>query len=220
MTETHKIAPKHMRVIAIGLIGLGIAGLVLGGFMLVRNKPSAVARVKSVNVEPAPSSKKPSQSSVESYTVPPTNPRYINIPAINITNTPIIKLGLLKSGAIAAPANIFEAGWYKDSSLPGQKGAMFIYGHVSSWTAKGLFYSLHRLKAGDTVKIVRGDNTTYTYKVISSKTYPYDKVNMNEVLSPIDTSRPGLNLMTCTGQVIKGTSEFNQRLVIFTSLVS
>lgn len=43
---------------------------------------------------------------------------------------------------------------------------------------------------------------------------------MNKTLSPINSQTPGLNLMTCTGQVIKGTSEFNERLVVFTSLIS
>ena len=33
------------------------------------------------------------------------------------------------------------------------------------------------------------------------------------------TFEVGLNLMTCTGEAIAGTSEFNERLVVFTSLV-
>jgi hypothetical protein len=43
---------------------------------------------------------------------------------------------------------------------------------------------------------------------------------MKQVLSPINPNKPGLNLMTCTGHVMKGTSEFSERLVVFTSLVS
>jgi sortase A len=97
---------------------------------------------------------------------------------------------------------------------------MFIYGHVSSWTNDGVFYNLKKLKAGDTITITRGDNTTYNYQVVSVKIYPYNNVDMEQVLAPIDASKPGLNLMTCTGQVIKGTSEFNERLVVFTSLVT
>lgn len=132
----------------------------------------------------------------------------------------MLKLGLTSGGAIAVPDNIYDAGWYDKSSLPGQKGAMFIYGHVSSWTADGIFHDLKKLKAGDSVVITRGDNKKFTYRVISTKTYPYNKVDMNQVLSPIDGNETGLNLMTCTGQIIKGTSEFNERLVVFTSLAS
>ncbi len=125
----------------------------------------------------------------------------------------------MSNGAIGVPDNIYETGWYDGSSRPGQVGAMFIYGHVSSWTANGIFYNLKKLQPGDGITITRGDNTTYTYKVVASKVYPYNAVDMNAALSPIDKTKPGLNLMTCTGQVIKGTSDFNERLVVFTSLV-
>jgi sortase A len=168
----------------------------------------------------APSSVKPKPQTIASYNVSATDPKYIAIPAINITNTPILKLGLTKTGQINVPDNIYETGWYDGSSEPGQAGAMFIYGHVSSWQANGIFYNLKKLKAGDQVTIVRGDNKTYIYQVVSTKIYAYNNVDMNQVLAPVDSSKPGLNLMTCTGQVIKGTSEFNERLVVFTSLVA
>jgi sortase A len=168
----------------------------------------------------APSSLKPAQSAVVSYTVPASDPKYISVPIIEISNARIVRLGLLASGQIAVPNNIYDTGWYGGSALPGHLGAMFIYGHVSSWTNDGVFYNLKKLKAGDTITITRGDNTTYNYQVVSVKIYPYNNVDMEQVLAPIDASKPGLNLMTCTGQVIKGTSEFNERLVVFTSLVT
>jgi sortase (surface protein transpeptidase) len=205
------------------LICLGIAGFIACLVLLTHHNGAAnlaVINSKNVGVDPAPSSKKISKQTVASYTVPQSNPKYIAIPSIGISNTPIVKLGLLKSGAIATPDNIYEAGWYEGSSLPGQNGAMFIYAHVSSWTANGLFYNLKKLVAGNEITITRGDNKTYTYKVVESKVYPYNDVNMSQVLSPISSQTAGLNLMTCTGQVIKGTNEFNERLVVFTSLVS
>jgi LPXTG-site transpeptidase (sortase) family protein len=177
--------------------------------------PSGAAASQS-----APSSVKLKPQVVASYAVPNTHPKYIAIPAIGIGNTPVLGLGLLSNGAIATPNNINEAGWYNASSLPGQAGAMFIYGHMSSWAADGIFYNLKKLKSGDTITITRGDNTTYTYQVAASKVYSYDNVNMAEVLSPINATKPGLSLMTCTGKIIKGTNEFNQRLVIFSNLVS
>lgn len=167
-----------------------------------------------------PSAVKPSKQSIASYQVAPTLPKYIALPSIGVENTRVFQLGLEKDDQIATPNNIFDAGWYDASSKPGQPGAMFIYGHVSSWQADGIFYNLKKLKPGDKVIVTRGDNKTYTYQVNSSKIYPHDKVDMKAVLAPIDSSKPGLNLMTCTGQVIKGTSEFNERLVVFTSLVS
>jgi sortase (surface protein transpeptidase) len=79
---------------------------------------------------------------------------------------------------------------------------------------------LKQLQPGDKITITRGDNATFTYQVVKSQVYPYNNVNMNTVLSPVTPGTQGLNLMTCTGQIIKGTSEFNERIVVYTSLVS
>ncbi len=217
-SQPHKaLTSKH---IAHVLILIGILAALSAVLLLVRqhnaepSPPSGALTSRS-----APSSVKPKPQATASYSVPATHPKYIAIPTIGIRNTPVLKLGLLGSGAIATPDNIFEAGWYDASSLPGQAGAMFIYGHVSSWKADGIFYDLKKLKAGDTVTITRGDDKTYTYRVVKSVVYPYNDVPMNTVLAPVSAHTPGLNLMTCTGQIVKGTSEFSERLVVYTSLV-
>jgi sortase (surface protein transpeptidase) len=210
---------KNNRFISWALIITGIVLFAVCISLLVHQKrtepkpPSGALTSQS-----APSSIKPKPQVVASYSVPPTNPKYIAIPSVGITNTRIIKLGLSSNNQIAVPDNIYDTGWYDGSSEPGQAGAMFIYGHVSSWTANGIFYNLKKLVTDDSITITRGDNTIYTYRVVATKVYPYNNVNMKQVLAPVDPSRPGLNLMTCTGQVIKGTSEFNERLVVFASL--
>lgn len=212
------INSKRLGILFI-LIGLILASVAI--ILSIHNKetepkpPPGALTSKS-----APSSIKPKASTVASYTVPANNPKYIAIPAIGITNTPVLRLGLTTSRAINVPDNVYETGWYDGSSLPGHSGAMFIYGHVSSWTADGIFYNLHKLVTGDKVIITTGNNAVYTYQVVSSRVYPYTNVDMSQVLSPINSNTPGLNLMTCTGKVISGTSEFNERLVVFTSLVS
>ncbi len=203
--------------LAYAFIIVGLVAAVCAVMVLARNH-HAVTRPPGTN-ESAPSSAKPSAQTIASYKVAPDVPKYINIPAINIPATRVMQLGLAKNNQIAVPGNIYDAGWYNQSAKPGQPGAMFIYGHVSSWQANGIFYNLKKLKPGDKVTVTRGDDKTFTYQVVSSKTYPYNAVDMNQVLAPVDPSKPGLNLMTCTGQIIKGTSEFNERLVVFTSLV-
>ena len=166
-----------------------------------------------------PSSVKPTAKAVASYQVPPANPKYLIIPKLQISAR-VIKISVNPQNQILAPSTIYDVGWYNGSSLPGTPGAMFIDGHVSSWTAKGIFYSLNKLKAGDTIQIVRGDNKTFTYVVNQLKTYDANNVDMAQALAPISPGTAGLNLMTCTGQVIKGTSEFNQRLVVYSTLQS
>lgn len=166
-----------------------------------------------------PKSVKPSQNEIDNYHVTPDLPRYIFIPSIGVAKTRVIKLGLEKNNQIASPDNIYDVGWYSGSAKPGQAGAVFMYGHVSSWTANGTFYNLKKLKQGDEIIILRGDGKTLTYQVRQLKIYPANSVDMQAALSPIDSSVQGLNLMTCTGKVIPGTSEFNQRLLVFASRI-
>lgn len=202
-------------------MGASLLAVIAGMVLLARNpRPPQAAQPAHTPVlaANAPSSTKPSEDDLSNYKVAPDLPRFLNIPAIKVPKSRIIQLGVTKQNQIASPDNVYDAGWYKNSAKPGQAGAMFIYGHVSSWTANGLFHDLKKLKYGDKIFIEKGDGEVLVYSVDKLKTYPADKVDMNEVLAPVNQAAPGLNLMTCTGKVIKGTSEFDQRLVVFTSL--
>jgi LPXTG-site transpeptidase (sortase) family protein len=161
-----------------------------------------------------PSTKKPSWSAFEKYQVAADLPRYIFIPKIHVQAI-VKQTGLTKDGAIGAPTNVFYTDWYTGSAKPGKKGAMLIDGHVSSWTTHGVFYNLKKLRPGNKIKIERGDGHLFTYKVVKTKKYPDNHVNMKKVLSPVNPPKPGLNLITCTGHVKPGTSEFDHRLVVF-----
>jgi hypothetical protein len=92
---------------------------------------------------------------------------------------------------------------------------MLIDGHVSSWNAYGVFYNLHLLQPGDLIKVQRGDGKIFNYSVAAVKIYSKNSVNMKSVLSSIDALKPGLNLISCYGDVIKGTNEFNKRIVVY-----
>jgi len=168
---------------------------------------------------PAPATIKPSTDDIGKYQVAPNMPRYMIIPSLKVFAR-VRSVGVDKTGAIGTPTNVFDTAWYNQSSLPGQPGASLIDGHVSSWKTNGVFYGLKNIKPGELVKVQRGDGKVFTFSVVKSQVYPYDSVDMTEVLAPIVAGVPGLNLITCTGKVIHGTNEFNQRMVVFTKLVS
>ena len=161
-----------------------------------------------------PSTNKPSSSAVRNYTVAPDLPRYIKIPKLGV-NARVMQVGVKSDGSLGTPSNVYDAAWYTGSSKPGQPGAMLIDGHVSSWTTHGVFYGLKRLTAGDIITIQRGDGQIFTYKVVKSQTYSDNNVDMQAAVRPITPGKPGLNLITCTGRVKPGTSEFNQRIIVF-----
>lgn len=218
MNKRYHLNDNRLRP-ALVLIAFGVVlGVLAAGVFILDHHNKLPSPASAGGPLSAPSSIKPKPQEIADYSVPADSPKYLAIPAISISKARVIRLGLLKDDQIAEPSNIYDTGWYEGSSKPGQLGAMFIYGHVSSWTANGLFYNLKKLKTGDKILVTRGDNQVLTYQVVTTKVYPYNDVDMAKVLAPIDSKLPGLNLMTCTGKIIKGTSEFNERLVVFTSL--
>jgi sortase (surface protein transpeptidase) len=173
---------------------------------------------KSVIVGSTPSAVKPTRSAVDAYTVAADVPKYIEISRIGVPKSRVIGLGTDSKGQIATPGNLFDVGWYKDSTKPGVAGAMFMYGHVSGWQANGVFYNLYQLQPGDIITVTRGDNAIYRYKVVKTKRYPRDAVDMTTALAPVTPGQEGLNLMTCAGHFDQTTGEFSDRLVAFASI--
>jgi sortase (surface protein transpeptidase) len=162
----------------------------------------------------APGTAKPSGHTISQYVVAPSLPRYLKIPKLGV-DARVLQVGVTASGSIGTPSNVYDTAWYTGSAKPGQAGAMLIDGHVSSWTTHGVFYGIGRLKPGDMMQIVRGDGAVFNYRVVKVETYPANQVDMQAVIKPVTASQPGLNLITCTGRVIKGTDQFSQRVIVF-----
>jgi sortase (surface protein transpeptidase) len=153
-------------------------------------------------------------AATDDYIVDPNLPRYLIIPKLGV-NARVLSVGVDSKGALETPNNIYDTAWYDQSALPGQPGAMLIDGHISSWTAHGVFYGLKTLSAGDIIKIQRGDGVIFSYQVIKTQIYNFSNVDMAAAMSSIDPAKAGLNLISCTGDVIPGTNEFNERIIVF-----
>jgi sortase (surface protein transpeptidase) len=207
------------------LTGMAVVVFVLGlmvSFQSAQTNHKNAAKVSALSKSTdqgngggsVPSTAKPSGSAVRNYTVAPDLPRYIKIPKLGV-NARVMQAGVKSDGSLGTPGNVYDAAWYTGSSKPGQPGAMLIDGHVSSWTTRGVFYGLKRLVAGDIIQVQRGDGQVFAYKVVKTQTYPDNNVDMQAAVRPITPGKPGLNLITCTGRVKPGTSEFNQRIIVF-----
>lgn len=201
------------------LLSIGVLLALYGCAVALHDHTAQHHLVAPGSNETVPSSAKPNEHDVAAYSVAPLLPKYIAVPTLGIEQARIMSLGLVGNHQIAAPGNIYDAGWYKASTQPGQPGAMFVFGHVSSWQHRGIFYNLSKLRPGDQIMITRGDNKTFIYTVVTTRVYSYQNVDMPTVLAPINPHSPGLNLMTCIGQIMPGTNKFSQRLVVFTSLI-
>lgn len=159
-----------------------------------------------------------SPNAIRSHTVAPDAPRYIIIDKLGV-KARIKAVDTKASGELEAPKNIFDVGWYRSGGKPGSSGAMLLDGHVSSPRKAGVFKNIPKLIAGDTIKVERGDGQIFIYKVIRGKSFPADNVDMKSAVTSVTPGKPGLNLITCHGKVVKGTSEFSERYIVYTEQV-
>lgn len=218
---------KQTLMYAAALIVFGV-GLYAGLSGLYANKQVAVqvqalqktAQVKGESVTATtsssatpPSTEKPTTKAVRNYVVAPANPRYIDIPKL-VVHARVLSMGVDRKNELQAPYGIHDAGWYNASSHPGENGAMLIDGHSGIGRTHGIFHYLAKLAAGDDVTVTRGDNQTFTYKVVDVRVVDKEKVDMSSLLVSADTAKPGLTLITCTGSQVPGTFSLKQRVVV------
>lgn len=174
---------------------------------------SASSQGASANGTPPPSEKKPSAYDISNYTVAPDMPRYISIPKLGV-HSRVLPMGVNENNQLEAPKNIFDAGWYDDSSKPGLPGAMLVDGHSGIGKTNGIFHDAAKLKKGDTMTVERGDGTKFVYRVTSVSVLKVDSVDMSSMVTPDENADEGLNIITCTGKQIPGTTSLDQRVLV------
>lgn len=183
----------------------------------VQQVSAAVDNGGATTSEGLPSETPPSDS-IENYKVAADMPRFLEISSLGVKSR-VVRMGVTPDGAVQAPSNIYDSGWYDGSAKPGQPGAAFIDGHVSGYTQPGVFKQIKNLKQNDTMKVEMGDGTQYSYKVVKVESYPADSVDMTKVLAPVTVGKQGLNIMTCGGSFDNSTHQYKERVVVFTERI-
>ncbi|MDN5274511.1 MAG: Sortase family enzyme [Candidatus Saccharibacteria bacterium] len=156
-----------------------------------------------------------------SYDVPTNNPRNLIIDKLGISAN-VQPMGILQNGALEAPKTAWDVGWYKQSALPGSdENALLIDGHVNdALNSPGVFYHIDTLKAGDQMKIERGDRQMFTYKVVKVDQKPLEQVDMAGMLKSISSGKEGLNLITCGGVYDYKRQTYNDRILVYSERIS
>ena len=157
-----------------------------------------------------------STDQINNYAVAADYPKYVAIPKLDIGKTRVLRSGVTASGEVEAPPNIWDVGWYDASVVPAQtSGATVIVGHVTGAHGGGTFYNLYRLVAGDIITITTGDNKVYSYTVVDKQPLPVEASSLEPYLSSKDASKPGLTLITITGDYNPTTEQYDDRLAVF-----
>lgn len=210
------------------LVGAFIVLFAVGAvitFLSLRTNQDVVAQVKSVaRIQPKTDNdggmtsgvpdEQGNPPSVDYYRTAASYPRVIRIPKIRI-EARVLALAIAPTGALKAPANIFDAGWYKDSARPGETGAMVIDGHASGPTKPGLLKNIGKLVKGDKIEIERGDGESFTYTVQTTKVFDAEKLDMSSVMVPIVPGKSGLNILTSGGKFDEAANKYEQRTVVY-----
>jgi len=215
-------------VLLFAIILVVVTGVYAGGYFLYTSLQPKVASPGSNNQNANPDAPDAAieatdetvvaPNTIDSYTVAADMPRFLRISSLGL-KARIQQMTINSNGAVQAPVNIYDSGWYKGSAKPGTQGAAFIDGHASGSTRQGLFAYIDTLKPGDTMSVEQGDGTVFTYRVVQSETVPKDTVDMNKVLAVYGGAKEGLNLMTCTGKWIESEKTYTDRVVVYTERV-
>ena len=165
---------------------------------------------------PTDNSKEKTKKEKAEYTVPPNQPRNIEIKSINVSAN-IIPLGLLADNTLDAPTTAWDVGWYKDSDVPkDNSGALLLDGHVNNTLGTpGIFYDLHKLKAGDEITLETGNHKEYEYTVKQVKQVPTNEVDMGSMMKSIEDGKQGLNIITCGGEYDHKKATFEDRILVY-----
>lgn len=215
-------------VIVLGILGcaLIVVALLAGGpsrppAPIMDAGPGSPARSPSVPTEttrqPSPNPSDPTPSTDLSPRAQAA-PVWVDIPNIGVSS-PLLKLGLQSDGTVEVPEmrQADQAGWYRYSPTPGEKGPAVIIGHVDSKTGPAVFFELGSLKKNDRVKVERADGQVAIFSVDEVAAYDKENFPTSKVYGDIDHA--GLRLITCGGTYDQESGGYQANTVVFASLL-
>lgn len=148
----------------------------------------------------------------------PEDPKKIIISKIDVDNF-IQQVGINQNNEVAAPTNIYLAGWYNKSVKPGQKGLSIIDGHLDGYSKPGIFNKLGNMSIGDEYEIELGSGDKKKFKVLKVETVDTDKA-LGSLFSQNLRVKSQLNLITCSGNYNKKQQSYDKRIVVSSELIN
>lgn len=215
MKSKKLIAIISLLIIGLGLVGYGAWGLWQRYSATHQQNVTIPSEIVTHSTD-TPDETVP-KDACDNYQVPATQPRKIEINAINVDGC-IQRVGIDQNNAIAVPTNIHLAGWYTSSVLPGDAGNSIIDGHVLGRYDDAIFAHLAKLNQGDIIRIQFGDESWKEFKVVEVKSYTIAQaaVELNKQLDGVSNQ---LTLITCTGTYISQSKTYDQRAIVRAKLV-
>lgn len=168
--------------------------------------------------EGKPSETKPEADAAARYAVPADQPRSIRIESVGISGL-VQAVSTTKTRAMAAPSNIYVAGWYSGSVKPGEPGLAILDGHMTGRYADGIFKRLHEVQPGAVIVIELGNKVVKTFKVVDQTTLPDEQAAAYLFKKRADIPIQ-LNIITCGGEYNRTTGRYADRVIVVAQAVS
>ena len=137
-------------------------------------------------------------------------PTRIRVGAISL-EAEVIPVGVDETSQFDVPAAT-TVGWYRYGAAPGQPGASVLAAHVDFSGARGAFYDLSKLKAGDRVEVQMDDGATLQFTVTGVYEVQKHELPAEELFRKNGT--PVLNLITCGGTFNPQKHSYNANVVV------
>ena len=120
-------------------------------------------------------------------------------------------VGIDRAGAMAAPPNLEDVGWFNRGPLPGEPGDAVIDGHVGLPSQPAVFRQLRFLRLGDEIDVIWADGRSLTFKVSGVQTVSADS-HPAGVFARAGPAR--LSLITCAGAWVQSKRTYSDRLIV------
>lgn len=145
-------------------------------------------------------------------------PSRLLIPSLKI-NANVQFVTVNDKGNMGTPKGFTDVAWYKPGTIPGEIGSAVMAGHVDNALAlDGVFKHLKDLKVGDDVYVENRAGKKLHFQVNEVKFYSYQDVPAALIFGQRDASH--LNLISCAGTWLKDVKTYDQRVVVYTTLVN
>lgn len=148
----------------------------------------------------------------------PGRPVELRIDKIGAT-APFEWVGVTPEGDMQAPDGWNNAAWYEPGPAPGEQGNAVVAGHYDAPGGDpALFYQLRSLAPGDRVTIMTEHDEELTFEVTEVESVHVSEAPLKRIFG--DTDQHNLNLITCEGAWDSSAGMYDQRLIVYTTLVS
>jgi len=200
-------------IISVGFVGYGLYGL-WSQYTATHQTPKSIQSESIVTHSTSTPDETPPMC--DTYSVPDSQPRYINLPTIDAAGC-IQKVGIDQNNAMAVPNNIYLAGWYVNSVAPGQKGLSVIDGHSGGRYSDGIFKNLVKIAKNDIFSVEFGDKSVREFRVVNVSTYSVEEA-AQKMLERDPNIQTQLNLITCGNDYNSEINGYNDRILVVATI--